>query len=188
MNAELKQTVEQSLKDRLKSRIREVPDFPIKGVLFKDMSPVFHDPKLVREVTSELVARWRGYGITKVIGIESRGFLFGPAIANELNAGFVMVRKKGKLPPDTDEISYSLEYGSATIEVVKDAFNSHDKVLVHDDLLATGGTAAAAAELAQLKGAEVIGFSFLISLSFLCGEDLLRPYSDEVHFMLEYDE
>jgi adenine phosphoribosyltransferase len=175
-----------SLEALLKSRIREVPDFPIAGVNFKDISPIFLDPKLMIETTEGLIAPWRDQGITKVVGIESRGFLFGPQIATGLGAGFVIVRKAGKLPPETSSISYSLEYGNATIEMVKGSLVPGDRVLVHDDLLATGGTAGAAAMLVRQLGAEIGGFSFLIDLTFLGGRGTLLQYAPQVEAIIHY--
>jgi adenine phosphoribosyltransferase len=170
----------------LKQRIREVPDFPIKGVNFKDISPIFLDPELMQKTAEALAAPWRGKGITRVVGIESRGFLFGPQIAQLLGAGFVIVRKAGKLPPETSSISYSLEYGNATIEMVKGSVGSNDKVLIHDDLLATGGTATASAMLVKQLGASVAGFSFMIDLAFLGGKAALAKHSPEVHAIIRY--
>jgi adenine phosphoribosyltransferase len=170
----------------LKQRIREVPDFPIKGVNFKDISPIFLDPALIRQTAIALATPWLGKGITKVVGIESRGFLFGPQIAAHLNAGFVIVRKAGKLPPQTSSISYSLEYGNATIEMVTGSVGLGDKVLVHDDLLATGGTASASAALVKQLGAAVGGFSFLIDLEFLGGRKVLQELAPDVHAIIHY--
>jgi adenine phosphoribosyltransferase len=175
------------IEQKLKSKIREVPDFPIKGVNFKDISPLFMDPYLMRETAEELAKPWQNKGITKVIGIESRGFLFGPQIATELGAGFVIVRKAGKLPPETTSISYSLEYGNATIEMVKGAIQPHDVVLIHDDLLATGGTAGASAQLVERIGAKVGGFSFIIDLRFLNGRKALERFSPHAHALVHYD-
>ncbi len=175
-----------SLESTLKSIIREVPDFPILGVLFKDISPIFLDPALIRDCVKELARPWQGKGITRILGIESRGFLFGPAVAAELGAGFVIVRKAGKLPPETKSISYSLEYGNATIEIVNGALGRGDKVIIHDDLLATGGTAAAAAKLAQSLKADICGFSFLIHLAFLNGEKNLLEFRSECHSIVHY--
>ena len=171
---------------KLKQKIREVPDFPIVGVNFKDISPIFMDPQLMQETTDALVFPWNEYGITKVIGIESRGFLFGPQIAVGLDAGFVIVRKAGKLPPETTSISYSLEYGQATIEMVRGAVQPGDRVLIHDDLLATGGTASASAKLVQQLGATVAGFSFLIDLTFLHGRQVLNQYAPHTHALVHY--
>lgn len=170
----------------LKASIREVPDFPIPGINFKDISPIFLDHELVRTCTHALAQPWQEQGITKVIGIDSRGFLFGPQIAGELAAGFVMVRKKGKLPPETVSVSYELEYGVATLESIKTAINPGDQVIIHDDLLATGGTAAAAAKLVQASGGKVIGFSFIIHLSFLSGYDKLSSIHEDIHSLVTY--
>ena len=172
---------------RLKRHIRIVHDFPILGISFKDISPIFLNPELVRECAHHLAAHWRDMGITKVIGVDSRGFLFGPQLAEQLDAGFVLVRKKGKLPPETVSITYELEYGEATIESIKEALHPGDKVVIHDDLLATGGTANAAAELAKTLGAEVMGFSFLIALNFLDGAEKLIPYSKDIHALVHFD-
>ena len=175
-----------SLSEKIQAHIREVPDFPIPGVLFKDISPIFLSPELMRECKKELANRWKELGVNKILGIDSRGFLFGPQMAEELGAGFVMIRKKGKLPPETIEMSYALEYGEATLEAVKEALEPGDKVVIHDDLLATGGTAAATAELARKLGAEVLGFSFIIDLTFLNGQEKLKPFSDQIHSLVEY--
>lgn len=174
------------LTDRIRQYIREVPDFPIEGINFKDISPLFLDHELVRSCTHALADHWRGQAIHKVIGIDSRGFLFGPQIAGELEAGFVMVRKEGKLPPETISVSYQLEYGEATLESIKSAVVPGDRVIIHDDLLATGGTAAAAAELVKASGGEVAGFSFIIQLAFLNGKDKLSPFSDDIHQLISY--
>ena len=176
-----------NLEGLLKQNIREIPDFPINGVLFKEISPIFLNPELMRRSINALSAEWKEKGVTRILGIESRGFLFGPAIAEKLNAGFVIVRKAGKLPPKTRSVSYSLEYGNATIELVEGAVGPGDKVVIHDDLLATGGTAAAAAKLATELGAEVVGFSFLINLSFLNGVERLKEFSPNVHSLVHYD-
>ena len=174
------------LEDKIREQIREVPDFPIPGVLFKDISPIFLDAELMKSCHQALASPWIDKGITKVIGIDSRGFLLGPQIAENLGAGFVMVRKKGKLPPETYEMSYALEYGEATLEAVKGALGPQDRVLIHDDLLATGGTASASAALAKKLGAEIAGFSFIISLSFLKGAEKLKMYSNQIHALVDY--
>lgn len=175
-----------SLEEILKDSIREVQDFPKPGISFKDITPILLNPALSRRVVKELTDPWRDSHITKVIGIESRGFLFGPQIAAELDAGFVIVRKEGKLPPETMGISYTLEYGEATIEMVKGAVQYGDRVLIHDDLLATGGTAGAAARLVQQLGAEVAGFSFLIELDFLKGRQSLMDFSGNSNSIVHY--
>lgn len=175
-----------NLEALLKNNIREVQDFPKPGINFKDISPIFLNHKVMVQALDALIEPWRDKHITKVIGIESRGFLFGPQIAAALGAGFVIVRKAGKLPPETAQISYSLEYGNATIEMVKGAIEMGDRVLIHDDLLATGGTASASAKLVQQLGAEVAGFSFLIELAFLNGRQPLMDFSGNTHSIIKY--
>lgn len=174
------------IENLLKANIREVQDFPISGVNFKDISPIFLKPELIHLCIKTLADHWKGKGITKVLGIESRGFLFGPTMAAEMGAGFVIVRKAGKLPPETQSVSYSLEYGQAVMEMVKSSIQPGDVVVIHDDLLATGGTAAAAAELASSLGATVAGFSFLIDLTFLDGRKKLASLSDDIHTIIHY--
>ena len=175
-----------NLEALLKANIREVPDFPKPGINFKDITPIFLNHEVMVQALDALIEPWRDKHITKVIGIESRGFLFGPQIAAALGAGFVIVRKAGKLPPETAQISYSLEYGDATIEMVKGAIQTGDRVLIHDDLLATGGTASASAKLVQQLGAEVAGFSVLIELEFLDGRKQLMDFSGNTHSIIGY--
>jgi adenine phosphoribosyltransferase len=175
-----------NLETMLKQRIREVPDFPIPGVNFKDITPIFLDPVLMRQTAEALAAPWMEKRITRVVGIESRGFLFGPQIAQLLGAGFVVVRKVGKLPPETSSITYSLEYGNATIEMAKESMGKGDAVLIHDDLLATGGTASASATLAGQLEATVSGYSFMIELGFLGGRELLSRQGLPVEAIIQY--
>ncbi len=175
-----------ALQKEVYQNIREVPDFPIPGVLFKDISPLLLKPSLVKDIVLGLCEPFRNYGITKIIGIESRGFIFGSLMAQELNAGFVIVRKKGKLPPQNLEVSYDLEYGSAIIEMPEFAIHSDDVVLIHDDLLATGGTASAAAQFVQQKNAKLAGFSFLINLKNLGGYEKLSKISSKIEYLIEY--
>lgn len=175
-----------TLADRLRNAVREVPDFPKPGISFKDITPIFLDPTLMTDVAAELANHWRDKGVTKVVGIDSRGFLFGGQMAQQLGCGLVLARKKGKLPPETVSVSYDLEYGSAEIESVTHAITPGDRVVIHDDLLATGGTAAAATELMQKLGAEVVGFSFMIELSFLEGRQRLEKIAPDVHAVLIY--
>ena len=162
-----------SLEEQLKSTIRDVPDFPKAGIIFKDITPILQDPELCGRVTEKLFEQWRNLQVSAVLGIESRGFLFGMLLAQRLEVPFVPVRKAGKLPYETFQHSYELEYGEATVEIHQDAIEKGQKVLIHDDLLATGGTAKAAGELVKQCGGEVAGFSFLINLSFLKGEEKL---------------
>ncbi|MET7331347.1 adenine phosphoribosyltransferase [Nonomuraea sp. NPDC005650] len=151
-------------------RIRDVPDYPKPGVLFKDITPLLADPVTMAAVVDELAGL---YQVDKIVGIEARGFILAAPVAYRAGAGFVPVRKKGKLPAETLEESYDLEYGSATIEVHRDAFTPGDRVLVVDDVLATGGTAKATVELVQRAGAEVVGIAVLMELAFLKGRERL---------------
>jgi adenine phosphoribosyltransferase len=162
--------------EKLKAAIRDVPDFPKKGILFKDITPVLADPALFREAVDLFVQRHKGKGIAKVAAIDARGFLFGGAVARELGAGLVPIRKAGKLPYQTFEESYALEYGTATIALHVDAFRKGEKVLLLDDLLATGGTALAAANLIRKAGGAVAEVDFLIELAFLHGRQKLAAY------------
>lgn len=151
-------------KDLLLSHLRNIPDFPKPGIQFKDVSTLFKDAFCVREMLDELVRLYRGKGITKVVGIESRGFVMGAMLAAELGAGFVMCRKKGKLPGDTRQRAYGKEYGEDIVEIHTDAFSPKDVVLIHDDLLATGGSMKAAIELVESFGVREIMVNFLIEL------------------------
>ena len=153
----------------LRSLIRDVPDFPRKGILFKDITPLLQDSEALREALERLAQPFRKRGITKVIGIESRGYIFAPAIAMALGAGFVPVRKPGKLPWKTLSEDYTLEYGTDRLEMHQDALARGDRALIVDDLLATGGTAAATRRLAERLGAEVVGAGFVVELTFLEG-------------------
>ena len=158
----------------ISSLIRDVPDFPKPGILFKDITPVLQDPAGLRAVIQLFVERWKDQGVSKVIGIESRGFLIGAPVALELGLGFGLVRKAGKLPYDCIQRSYDLEYGSATLEAHVDLVAAGERIVVVDDLLATGGTARAASELLRELGAEVVETGFLIELSFLQGRAVLE--------------
>ena len=155
------------------AQIRDVKDFPVKGIVFKDLTTVFDKPECLRWMRDEIVNLYRAYGITKVVGIESRGFILAPAVAMELGAGFVPVRKPGKLPAETIEVSYAKEYGTDTIQMHKDALNENDVVLLHDDLLATGGSLAAALELVRKFGVKKVYINFIVELEFLEGRKVL---------------
>lgn len=155
------------------AQIRDVKDFPVKGIVFKDLTTVFDKPECLRWMRDEIVNLYRAYGITKVVGIESRGFILAPAVAMELGAGFVPVRKPGKLPAETIEVSYAKEYGTDTIQMHKDALNENDVVLLHDDLLATGGSMAAALELVRKFGVKKVYINFIVELEFLNGRKAL---------------
>ncbi len=168
----------------LAAKIRTIPDFPIKGIQFKDITPLLLDPEAFAEVIDVFVGRYEGRGITKIIGVESRGFIFGAALAHRLRIGFVPIRKKGKLPADTLEESYDLEYGKATVEIHRDALTPNDHVVLLDDLMATGGTLAASCLLIERLGAKIEEVITVIELTFLNGRQKLegRPY----HTLLQF--
>lgn len=162
---------------KIKAAIRDIPDFPKPGIIFKDITPILADRKLFHESVGIFVKRHRDAGIDKVAAIDARGFLFGGAIADRLGVGLAPIRKKGKLPYKTYEETYDLEYGSATVTVHQDAFQAGERVLLIDDLLATGGTAAASAKLIEKCGAKVFEIDFLVELTFLNGREKLRGYN-----------
>ena len=170
--------------EAVRARIRDVPDFPRKGIVFKDITPVLADRRLFREVVDALVARWKDERIDKVIGIESRGFIFAAPLAYALGAGFAIVRKPGKLPWEVIREAYALEYGEATLELHIDAVGAGERVLVVDDVLATGGTAEAVGRLVARQGAELVAYSFLVELGFLHGARRLG--AGKVHALLRY--
>lgn len=171
---------------RLREAIRNVPDFPRPGIQFKDITPILLDSSLCREVAAAVATPYRNNMPDAVMGIESRGFLFGMMMASALGVAFIPARKEGKLPARTHKKTYSLEYGSSTIEVHEDAIRPGMRIVIHDDLLATGGTAAAAAEICCENGASVSGFSFLVELSDLKGRERLLPFSPQVESLLFY--
>jgi len=169
---------------RLRGLIREIPDFPRPGIGFKDITPLLADPRGLSDSVRGLAESARPLGVDCVVAAEARGFLLGPALALELRAGFVLARKPGKLPYETVSSEYLLEYGAGELELHTDAVRDGTRVLVHDDLLATGGTAAALCELVEQLGGEVVGCGFLIELTFLNGRRRLEPR--DVHAMLSY--
>jgi adenine phosphoribosyltransferase len=171
--------------DQLKELIREVPDFPKKGILFYDITTLLKDKAGYATLIDVLAERYIGKGVDLILGMEARGFIFGPALAYRLSAGFVPVRKPGKLPAATERVEYDLEYGSNILEVHKDAIEKGQRVLIVDDLLATGGTAEATAKLATQLGADIAGLAFVVELDFLKGRDKLKPY--DVYSVLHYD-
>lgn len=170
--------------EQLKSRIRDIPDFPKPGILFKDITPLVKDPASLRLAVHHLLHPFLGQNITAVAGMEARGFIFGSLVAWELGVGFVPLRKPGKLPYNVQSISYDLEYGSAALEVHIDALNAGDRVLLIDDLLATGGTAKASCELVEALGAEVAACGFVVELDGLGGREKLAPWP--VHSLLRF--
>jgi adenine phosphoribosyltransferase len=158
----------------LKRYIRDIPDFPVKGIIFKDITPLLCDGEALRKASDAIAAQFRERGITRVCGMEARGFIFGSTIAYALGVGFVPLRKPGKLPHETESVSYQLEYGTATLEIHRDALGPEDRVLMVDDLLATGGTMAASCRLVEKLGAHVEACAFVIELEFLEGRSRLE--------------
>lgn len=171
--------------EHLKKLIREVPDFPKPGILFYDITTLLKDPQGLRSLTDAFVEKHREDPPDVVVGVEARGFIFAPLIATQLNAGFVPVRKPGKLPARTSRVNYALEYGEDALEIHSDAVGDGQKVLIVDDLLATGGTAKATCELVEDLGGKVHGLSFVVELTFLPGRSKLNGY--DVHSVLSYD-
>ena len=169
---------------RLYAAIRDVPDFPKPGIVFKDITPLLLDSSGFRTAVREMSGRFRNDGINRVVAIESRGFLVGAPIALELGAGLVPIRKPGKLPASRGRVSYELEYGTDALEMHTDAVGGGDRVLIVDDVLATGGTAAAAGKLVRDHGGQVVGYSFLIELRFLSGRDRLQ--GARIEALLQY--
>ncbi len=169
---------------RLKDKIRDIPDFPKPGIIFKDITPLVKDPAALRLSVHQLIQPFLGRDITIVAGMEARGFIFGSLAAWELGVSFVPLRKPGKLPYDVQSVNYDLEYGSASLEAHIDAFDNTDRVLLVDDLLATGGTAKASCKLVESLGAQVEALAFVIELDFLQGREKLEGY--EIHSLLNY--
>lgn len=171
----------------IKQYIRNIPDYPKKGVMFRDLTTLWSDPRGFRRVVDELVQPYAGTTIDKVVGIESRGFVIGGAVAHQLSVGFVPVRKQGKLPWKTIGEEYSLEYGVDTLEIHEDAISAGEKVLIVDDLVATGGTVEAAVKLVRRTGGNVVGCSLIIDLPFLGGADKIRGLDVPVLTLCSFD-
>lgn len=169
---------------KLKAKIRDIPDFPSPGIVFKDITPLVQDPLLLKECIKELIRPFKKESITAVAGMEARGFIFGSLAAWELGVGFIPLRKPGKLPYDVQRIDYALEYGTASLEAHIDAINAGDRILVIDDVLATGGTARASCELIENLGGEVVACAFVMELGFLQGRDNLTSYP--IHTLISY--
>jgi adenine phosphoribosyltransferase len=175
------------LVDKIKATVRDVHGYPKPGIVFKDITPLLSDPALMSEMVREMISRYRQLRIDAVAGIEARGFIIGSILAHELGCGFIPVRKAGKLPFHTRKQKYDLEYGTAEIEIHADACKPGSRILIHDDLLATGGTAKAAGQLIRDLGAEVTGFSFLINLGFLPGEAIIKEeFGLTPDFLIKY--
>jgi len=171
---------------QLRSAIRDIPDFPEPGIIFKDITPILKDPGLCASIVDQLAAKLPADSIDVVAGVESRGFLFGLMLAQRLGKPFVPIRKQGKLPYRTVRQEYALEYGKATIEIHEDAFERGARVLVHDDLLATGGTVSAASELIERLGGKIAGYAFVISLDFLHGRERLMAHGPNIISLVNY--
>lgn len=169
-----------TLQERVNATIRDIADFPKPGILFKDITPILENPQLSKDIVEHFCEVLKPMKLDAIVGVESRGFLFGMPIAIGLGIPFITVRKKGKLPYKTVSYKYDLEYGSAEVEMHIDSIHKGWKVMVHDDLLATGGTATAAAELIKIQGGEVAGFAFLVELSFLTGREKLNFYNKNI--------
>lgn len=174
------------IQEQIKAAIRDIHDFPKPGIVFKDITPILQDPQLCENITNAFIERLKNTPIDAIAGVESRGFLFGLTLATKLGVPFVPVRKAGKLPHTVKQKQYDLEYGTATIEIHTDAFNPGDNILIHDDLLATGGTVTATSELIKEMGGNVAGFSFVVGLGFLNGIEKISPVSDNITVLAAY--
>jgi adenine phosphoribosyltransferase len=169
----------------LKKYIRDVPDFPKKGIIFKDITTLVKEPEVFKYSIDQLVEQYQDASIDKIVSVEARGYIFGGVLAYKLNCGFIPVRKPGKLPGETLAMDYTLEYGTNTVEIHKDGIQSGDRVLVFDDLLATGGTVHATCKLVEQLGGTIMGCAFLINLKFLSGTEKLKGYP--VFSLIEYE-
>jgi len=174
------------LEKKIKEVIRDVPNFPKEGIVFKDITPILQDANLCKEIVENIKTKVEGLHIQGVAGIESRGFLIGVPLAMALGVPFILIRKKGKLPYETVSYKYDLEYGSAEIEMHTDAVYEGQNILLHDDLLATGGSASAASELILMKGANVVAINFLVELSFLDGIKMINKYTPNISNLVSY--
>ncbi len=170
----------------LKKKIRNIPDFPEKGIIFRDIAPLFEDKKCFRLMVEELTMKLKGLKVDKVVGIDARGFILAGILADRLGTGMVMVRKKGKLPFETESVEYDLEYGKAVLEVHKDSIKRGEKILLVDDVLATGGTMLAVTKLVKKLKGKIVGIAFLICLNYLPGRERLKNYP--VFSLVDYDQ
>lgn len=174
------------IEQRLKETIRDIHDFPKPGIIFKDITPILKDHQLCSDIVNKFADQCKDLELDAVVGIESRGFLFGFLLANQLGLPFIPIRKQGRLPADTFEQHYDLEYGSASIEIHRDAFKPGARLLIHDDLLATGGTVVATSKLIQQMGGEIAAFAFVINLDFLKGTEKIKPFCDNIFSLVSY--
>ena len=174
------------LEEKIRATVRDIPDFPKEGIVFKDITPILAQPGLMRDIIDSFEERLAGIPVDAIACIESRGFWFGTILAHHFQVPIVPVRKKGKLPSETHSIEYDLEYGNATLEAHRDSIITGHNILIHDDVLATGGTAQATAQLIQDLGGTVSGFAFLINLSFLNGHQKIVRFSDKLISLVDY--
>ena len=174
------------IEQQIKDAIRDIPDFPKPGIVFKDITPILKDPVLCENIVDAFVEKLKGIRIDVIAGVESRGFLFGLTLATRLGVPFIPVRKAGKLPYTIKQKAYKLEYGTAIIEMHTDAFEPGQHILLHDDLLATGGTVTAASELITEMGGIIAGFAFVVGLGFLTGKERIQPWSDNIIVLADY--
>jgi adenine phosphoribosyltransferase len=174
------------IEQKIKAAVRDIPDFPKPGIIFKDITPILKNPQLCEHIVDAFIEKLKGLEIDVVAGVESRGFLFGLTLATKLGVPFIPVRKAGKLPYTIKQKAYKLEYGTATIEMHTDAFEPGQRILLHDDLLATGGTVTAASELIEEMGGIVAGFSFVVGLGFLNGRERIAPINDNIIILADY--
>jgi len=174
------------IEQQIKDAIRDIPDFPKPGIVFKDITPILKDPMLCENIVDAFIEKLKGIRIDVIAGVESRGFLFGLTLATRLGVPFIPIRKAGKLPYTIKQKAYKLEYGTAVIEMHVDAFEPGQHILIHDDLLATGGTVTAASELITEMGGVIAGFAFVVGLGFLNGKDRIAPWSDHVIVLADY--
>ena len=178
--------MENELSNRVKEAIRDIPDFPKAGVTFKDITPLLLDAALSRDISTAFATHAKSLKPDAICAIDSRGFIFGTGIAQALDIPLVLIRKKGKLPGETIAFTYDSEYSTATLEIHKNDLKPDSRVLVHDDLLATGGTTCATAELIKQSGSEVVGFSFIVDLSFLEGHERIAKYAEDIYSIVTY--
>lgn len=174
------------IEQQIKDAIRDIPDFPKPGIIFKDITPILKDPVLCENIVNAFIQKLKGIRIDVIAGVESRGFLFGLTLATRLGVPFIPVRKAGKLPFTIKQKAYKLEYGTAIIEMHVDAFEPGQHILIHDDLLATGGTVTAASELITEMGGIIAGFAFVVGLGFLNGKERIKPWSDNIIVLADY--
>ena len=174
------------IQEKLDKVIRTIPDFPKEGISFKDITPLLLDSSLTNNIIDEFIGRLEGVDVDAIVGVESRGFLFGFLLANKMEIPFIPIRKVGKLPGETLQYKYDLEYGSAEVEIHKNDVQKGWNILIHDDLLATGGTASAAAELVLQLGCKVSAFTFVVNLDFLNGKKKIEEYTNNIISLIEY--